>query len=189
MKKSALRTTNGQASLQVEGIGDIGKCSDVKFCPGASTDLISVSKMKAIGFKISFGDEKGPVFIRHRATNEICCVGVEVNELFLITVEDFLNLVYRDGRSMEVETNRRYAGLCYDLGCEDYKIFRHETRGNYCDFLKEAFDMDVLVDERTLPVELPNVVWNGEADFEHECTMECLLAMPCILWMMLQIIG
>ena len=37
---------SGQASLQVEGIEEIVKCNDVKFCPGASTDLISVSKLE-----------------------------------------------------------------------------------------------------------------------------------------------
>ena len=33
MRKSALRTANGQASLQVEGIGMIDKFNDVKICP------------------------------------------------------------------------------------------------------------------------------------------------------------
>ena len=70
----------------------------MQFCSGTSTDLISVSKLKTIGFKTSFVDEEGPVVIRRRAANEMCCVGVEVNELFLIIVEEFLNLVHRDGR-------------------------------------------------------------------------------------------
>ena len=69
-RKSALRTANGQASLQVEGIGEIGKCRDVKFCPGASTDLVSVSKLKAIGLKISFGDEDGPARFRLRGLDD-----------------------------------------------------------------------------------------------------------------------
>ena len=34
--------------------------------------------------------------------------------------------------------------------------------------------MEVLIDERNLPMELANVVWNGEAVVEHNCTMECL---------------
>ena len=67
-------TANGKASLQVEGIGEVGKWRDVKFWPAALTDLITVSKLKAIGFKISFGDEKGPVVICRQATNEICFV-------------------------------------------------------------------------------------------------------------------
>ena len=32
---SALRTANGQAALQVEIFGEIGKCDDMKFCPEA----------------------------------------------------------------------------------------------------------------------------------------------------------
>ena len=63
--------------------------------------------------------------------------------------------------------SRRDVGLCYDLKCEEYKIPRRETKGNYYDFLKEAFEMDVPMDEQTLPVELANVVWNGEAISEH----------------------
>ena len=50
MRKSALRTVNGLASLQVKRIGMIGKCNDVKFYPEAATDLISDSKLTAIGF-------------------------------------------------------------------------------------------------------------------------------------------
>ena len=54
-------------------------------------DLTSVSKLKAIGFKISFeaigfkisfGDEEGRVVIRRPTTNEFCCVEVEINEIF-----------------------------------------------------------------------------------------------------------
>ena len=93
-----------------------------------------------------------------------------------ITVEDFLNLVHLDGRSMEEEMNRRNAGFSYDLRCKDYKIFRHQAKGNYYDFLKEAFNMDVPVDEQNLPGELADVVWNGEAVSEHDCTIKCLLS-------------
>ena len=33
LRKSALRTASGQASLQLEGIGEIRKCNDMKFSP------------------------------------------------------------------------------------------------------------------------------------------------------------
>ena len=124
-------------------------------------DLIYVSKLKAIGIKISFGDEEGPVVIRRWTTNEICCNEIEVSELFWVTVEYFLNLLPWDIRSMEEEMSRRDARLCYDLRCEDYKIFRHKTRGNYYDFLKEVFDMDAPVDEQTCR-------WNYQMLFEME---------------------
>ena len=90
LRKSALRTASGLASLQVKGIREIGKCNGVKFCTGASMDLISISKLTAIGFKISFGDEEKAVDIHCRSTNEICCTGVEINQLYWITVESFL---------------------------------------------------------------------------------------------------
>ena len=81
------------------------KCNDVKFYPRASTDLISLSKLTAICFKISFGDEEA-VVIRRRLTNEICCTGVEINQFYWITMESFLDLVHRDGSSKEEETSR-----------------------------------------------------------------------------------
>ena len=55
---TTLRTANGQATLQVEGFGEIWKCDDMQFCPEAWTELNSVSKLTAIGLKINFGDEE-----------------------------------------------------------------------------------------------------------------------------------
>ena len=53
---------------------------------------------------------------------------------------------------MEEEVSRKDEGFCYDLKYEDYNIFRHKSRGNYYDFLKKAYNMDVPVDEQTLAV-------------------------------------
>ena len=45
--------------------------------PRGVNGLNVASKLTAIGFKISLGDEEGLVVIRRRLTNEICCIGIE----------------------------------------------------------------------------------------------------------------
>ena len=70
--------------------------------------------------------------------------------------------------------SRRDEGLPYDLRCEEYKVFRHQSRDNLCKFLEEQQQEVWPVNERTLPAELPKYVWNGEAIAEHNCTSGCL---------------
>ena len=82
-------------------------------------------------------------------------------------MESFLDLVHRDGRSMEEEMSRRDEKLPYDLRCEEYKVFRHQSRNNLYKFLEEQQQEAWPVNERTLPAELPKYVWNGEAIAEH----------------------
>ena len=57
-------TADSKSSLRVDGVGMVGNISDVKFCPDATADLISISKLGEIGFRVSFEDEKGPVVIQ-----------------------------------------------------------------------------------------------------------------------------
>ena len=61
----------------MDGVGTVGNISDVKYCPGATIDLILISKMGEIGFRVSFEDEEGPVVIRRKSDNAIECIGTK----------------------------------------------------------------------------------------------------------------
>ena len=105
-KTSNLRTADSKNSLHVDGIGTIGILEDVKFCERATTDLIAVSKLGQIGFKTSFDDAEGPVVIRRRSTGNVVCIGVQMNDLYWITEDQFMDIACIDGKNIEKEHRR-----------------------------------------------------------------------------------
>ena len=48
----------------MNGVGTVGNITYVKYCSDATIDLITISKLGEIGFRVSFEDEKGQVRIR-----------------------------------------------------------------------------------------------------------------------------
>ena len=94
--KSQLCTADSKNSLRVDAVGTVGNISDVKYCSDATTDLISISKLGEIGFRVSFEDEEGPVVIRRKSNNAIECIGTKENGLYWITEEQFLYLAHVD---------------------------------------------------------------------------------------------
>ena len=105
-KTSNLRTADSKNSLHVDGIGTIGILEDVKFCERATTDLIAVSKLGQIGFKTSFDDAEGPVVIRRRSTGNVVCIGVQMNDPYWITEDQFMDIAYNDGKNIEKQHRR-----------------------------------------------------------------------------------
>ena len=59
--KSQLCTADLNKILRVDGIGMVQNISNVKYCPDATTDLISICKLGEIDYRVSVDDEEGPV--------------------------------------------------------------------------------------------------------------------------------
>ena len=79
LRKNVLQKANGQASLQVEGIGEMGIC-DVKFCAGTSADLISVSKLTLINLEIGLGNIERPVsLVVNRPTRSVVLALISIS--------------------------------------------------------------------------------------------------------------
>ena len=63
--KNRLRTADSKHLRRVEGVGEIGRLKDAKFCKSASTDLVAVAKVNDLGYKVSFGDKEAPLVNRN----------------------------------------------------------------------------------------------------------------------------
>ena len=109
--KNHLRTADSKHTLRVEGVGEIGRLKDAKFCPSASTDLVAVAKLNDLGYKVSFGDEEAPLVIRSIKSGEIVVMGTRVNDLYWITVENFLDLVKQEKKSKVIQEVKQFAGM------------------------------------------------------------------------------
>ena len=89
----------------MDGVGTVGNISD--YCPDATTDLISISKLGEIGFRVSFEDKEGSVVIRRKFYNVIECIGIKENGHYWITEEQFLYLAHVN---LHRRTNKAHLG-------------------------------------------------------------------------------
>ena len=74
----------------------------MKWCKKVSVDLMSVTKLGEIGLDSVLGMSKEePVQIRCKRTHQIVKRGVMINDLFWLRIQDFFDLAYCGGLTIE----------------------------------------------------------------------------------------
>ena len=100
--KSNLSTADESGGLSVDGVGTFGSFNNVKWCKKVSVDLVSVAKLGEIGFYSVLGMSKEePVQIRCKRTHLVVKRGVMINDLYWLTIQDFFDLAYRGGLTID----------------------------------------------------------------------------------------
>ena len=60
--------------------------TDVKYVPGLKKNLVSVAMLKEKGYDVVFS--KGKAFLKHIATGQTKRIGIQVNNLYKLEVDD-----------------------------------------------------------------------------------------------------
>jgi hypothetical protein len=90
LDSGTLKLAGQGASLNINGVGNIGSFQNVKWCSSARDNLLSVAKLNEIGFKTIFCDDDGvPVKIIDKSSGSVISTGIMKNDLFWITESDF----------------------------------------------------------------------------------------------------
>jgi hypothetical protein len=104
--KRSVQLAKKGATLEVEGVGNVGDFKEVYYCPEADTNLCGVSVVCDMGYTCIF--EKDEVLIKDSKTKNIEAKGFRKNGLYYLTMSDFLSLGNTDKVNVSVshETDR-----------------------------------------------------------------------------------
>jgi hypothetical protein len=87
-KKKHLQLAKRDATLKVEGVGQIGQFNKVYYCPEADSNLFSISVLCDLGYNCVF--TKDEVLILDGKGNKIEAKGVRDNSLYFVTLNELL---------------------------------------------------------------------------------------------------
>ena len=95
MGRGSLNLAGQGANLIVEGVGSVGSFQNVKWCPTARDNLLSVAKIGELGFKAIFCDDDGvDLKIIDKYSGAVVLTGFMRNELFWIKLSGLQLLAY-----------------------------------------------------------------------------------------------
>jgi hypothetical protein len=93
--RGSLNLAGQGTNLIVQGVGSIGSFQNVKWCPTARDNLLSVAKIGELGFKVIFCDDDGvDLKVIDKTTGTVVLTGFMRNELFWIKMSDLQLLAY-----------------------------------------------------------------------------------------------